>query len=217
MDQKTIHIINGLLTRDPRINLNDSQIAITEDNGQTVLSGTVSTVAVKKLAVRHASQVTGQGHIIDELRVSTPNPMGELELAEQVRRSFIDEKNIEETQISIETDPLGTITLRGHVRSLVQKRLSEVLCWWVRGVTDVHNEINVLPPEQDNDDELKDNLMVIMEKDVLVNPKKFSLDVHDGTVTLQGHVDSEMEKDAAEMDCWYTPGVVEVSNQLSLS
>ena len=52
--------------------------------------------------------------------------------------------------------PVDGITLKGHVRSLVQKRLCEVLCWWVKGVTDVHNELKVQPFEEDNDEELKD-------------------------------------------------------------
>ena len=89
-----------------------------------------------------------------------------------------------------------------------------MLCWWIPGVTSVANLIAVQPEEFDNDDELKDNLVTILEKDVLVNPRKFRLTVKDGCVTLSGRADSETERDAAERDCWYTPGVREVTNNL---
>jgi osmotically-inducible protein OsmY len=55
-----------------------------------------------------------------------------------------------------------------------------------------------------------------MEKDVLVNPKKFRIEVRQGVVTLLGHVDSPIEKSAAGKDCWYTPGVVDVINELTV-
>jgi osmotically-inducible protein OsmY len=153
----------------------------------------------------------------DELRVETPNPMGDLEIAEHIRRSFVAERNIEEAQIDIETDNRGGVILRGSVRSLIQVRLCEVLSWWVRGVTDVRNLLVVHPPEEDNDEELKDNLTTIMEKDFLVDPKKFRIEVREGVVTLRGQVGSEIEKDAAEKDCWYTPGVIDVVNQLQVA
>lgn len=78
------------------------------------------------------------------------------------------------------------------------------------------NLLIVEPPEQDSDEELKDNLITILEKDVLVNPKKFRLEVLHGIVTLRGRVDSPIEKSAAEKDCWYTPGVVDVVNELTV-
>jgi osmotically-inducible protein OsmY len=80
----------------------------------------------------------------------------------------------------------------------------------------VQNLLVVDPPEQDNDEELKDNLITIMEKDVLVNPKKFRIDVRQGVVTLRGRVDSPIEKSASEKDCWYTPGVIDVVNELTV-
>ncbi len=49
--------IHSLFTRDTRINLGESEISITEDQGQITLSGTVPTVAAKRLAVRLAESV----------------------------------------------------------------------------------------------------------------------------------------------------------------
>lgn len=210
---KTIH---GVLTRDPRIHFNQTEINISSDAGYLTLEGTVPTVAAKRLALSLAQKVPGVKSVRDELRVEVVNPMGDLEIATHVRNAFVQERNIEEDHIEIETDPEGGVILRGTVHSLVQRRMCEVLCWWIPGVTAVTNLIVVDPPEEDNDEELKDNLITIMEKDVLVNPSKFRIEVRDGRVTLRGQVDVDYERDAAEKDCWYTPGVVDVSNELTL-
>ncbi|MBE0597790.1 MAG: BON domain-containing protein [Desulfuromonadales bacterium] len=206
--------VRGALTRDTRINLQRSNLSLTEDDGFVTLGGTVPSVAAKRLAVRLARSVPGVKEVRDQLRVAVADSMGDRQIATHVRHALIQERNIEEQQIEIATDPQGGVTLRGTVHSLVQRRLCEVLCWWVPGVTAVDNQIAVDPPDQDNDDELRDNLLVILGKDVLVNPSKFRVDVHDGRVVLQGRVDSSLEKDAAEKDCWYTPGVEDVENRL---
>lgn len=215
-DRHIIAQVEGVLSQDPRVRLHSSQLLVGSEGGYVTLGGEVPTVGAKRVAVRLAGGVEGVKSVQDELRVETPNPMGDLEIAEHIRRSFIAERNIEEGQIDIETDTRGGVILRGSVRSLIQVRLCEVLSWWVRGVTDVQNLLVVHPPEEDNDEELKDNLTTIMEKDFLVDPKKFRIEVRQGVVTLRGQVSSEIEKDAAEKDCWYTPGVVDVVNQLQV-
>ena len=215
-EREIIRQIEGALTRDLRVNLPASDIAITCEGGHVTLSGMVESVAAKRLAPRLAAHIQGVKTVDDQLRVIPPNPMGDLEIAEHVRHALIHERNIEEQNITIETDPDGGVVLRGHVHSLAQKRLSEVICWWIPGVTDVRNLLVINPPEQDNDEELKDNLITIMEKDVLVNPKKFRIEVRQGVVTLLGRVDSPIEKSAAGKDCWYTPGVVDVINELTV-
>jgi osmotically-inducible protein OsmY len=215
-EREIIRQIQGALTRDLRVNLPASDISISGVEGYVTVSVSVDSVAEWRLAPRLAAQIQGVKTVDDRLRVSPPNPMCDLEIAEHVRHALIQERNIEEQNIDIETDTDGGVILRGHVRSLIQKRLSEVLCWWIPGVTSVQNLLVVDPPEQDNDEELKDNLITIMEKDVLVNPKKFRIDVRQGVVTLRGRVDSPIEKSASEKDCWYTPGVIDVVNELTV-
>jgi osmotically-inducible protein OsmY len=215
-DRHIIQQIEGAFTRDSRVQPNPGTLAVQSEGGYVTLSGAVSSVAAKRLATSLVRSVPGVKNIADRIRVEAPNPMGDLEIAEHVRHAFIQERNIEEDHIDIETDAEGGVTLRGSVHSLVQLRLCEVLCWWIPGVTDVRNLLVVNPPEEDSDEELKDNLITIMEKDVLVNPKKFRVEVAGGRVTLRGRVDSETERDAAEKDCWYTPGVMEVDNRLTV-
>lgn len=215
-DRKIVEGIGGALTRETRVQREKSEITVTSESGYVTLGGTLPTVAAKRLAVRLAGAQAGVRSVRDELRVTAANPMGDLEIAEHVRHALLQERNIEEGHIDIETDPDGLVILRGTVHSLVQKRLCEVLCWWIPGVTNVRNLVVVDPPEEDSDEELRDNLIIILEKDVLVRPDKFRVEVRDGTVTLRGRVDSPVERDAAERDCWYTPGVLDVANELTV-
>jgi len=217
VDREIIRKIEGTLTRDKRVKLNSGAVEISCEGGCVTLTGTIPTVAAIRLAVRLAQELPEVKSVRDELRVTTDSPMGDLQIADHVRHAFIQERNIEEQNIEIETAPEGVVILKGHVHALAYTRLCEVLCWWVPGVTEIRNLLVVDPPEEDSDEELKDNLITIMEKDVLVNPSKFRLDVREGKVTLRGQVDSKMEKDAAEKDCWYTPGVIDVSNVLTVS
>ena len=216
-DRQLIQKIEGALTRDRRINLNAGAMEISCEGGYVTLGGTVPTVAAKRLAVRLAEELPEVKSVRDELRVATSSPMGDLQIADHVRHAFIQERNIEEGNIEIETDPDGAVILRGHVHALAYKRLCEVLCWWVPGVSNVRNLLVVDPPEEDSDEELRDNLITILEKDILVNPTKFRLDVLGRKVTLRGRVDSQTEKEAAEKDCWYTPGVIDVADELTVT
>lgn len=215
-DQTLIHQIEGAFTRDSRIASGSREIAIRCESGYVTLSGMVPSVAAKRLAVSLAALVPGVKTVEDQTRVTTADPMGDLEIAEHVRHAFIQEANLEEEGIEIESDGEGGVILRGRVHSLIQRRLCEVLCWWVPGVTEVRNLLVIHPAEEDSDEELRDNLITIMEKDVLVNPKKFRVEVRNGIVTLRGQVDSDLERDVAEKDCWYTPGVRDVENLLNL-
>lgn len=214
-DRKIVKEIGGALTRETRVQRQAGDIHVTSESGYVTLDGTLPTVAAKRLAVRLAAEGPGVRAVRDELRVTVANPMGDLEIAEHVRHALLQERNIEEGHIEIETDPDGLVILRGTVHSLVQRRLCEVLCWWIPGVSNVRNLVVVDPAEEDSDEELRDNLITIMEKDVLVRPDKFRVEVRDGVVTLRGRVDTPLEREVAERDCWYTPGVLDVVNELT--
>ncbi|MFO7982360.1 MAG: BON domain-containing protein [Desulfuromonadales bacterium] len=208
--------IESQLTHDPRVKFEQCELDIDVENGIVSLSGSVPSVAAKRLAYQLAKGTDGVEKVEDRILVNPPMAMGDREILDHIRQAFIQEKNIELENIDIHTDPLGRVTLQGHAHSLIQKRLCEVLSWWVPGVTSVDNLIEVRPQESDNDDELKDNIVTILEKDGLVDPRKFSVIVEDGGVTLRGHADSETERETAARDCWYTYGVREVINEIEV-
>jgi osmotically-inducible protein OsmY len=215
-DLKIVQQATGQFTHDQRINIAQSDLAIGCAEGLVTLRGTVPSVAAKRLAARLAAAVPGVKGVDDQLRVASHMAMGDQQITNHINRSFLQERNFEAEQIDLEVRNGGEVTLRGTVHALVYWRLAEVLCWWIPGVTAVDNQLEVSPPEQDSDEELTDNLLVILGKDMLVDPSRFQLKASGGVVTLRGAVPSAVTREAAEKDCWYTPGVVDVINELAV-
>jgi osmotically-inducible protein OsmY len=111
----------------------------------------------------------------------------------------------------------GVVTLDGWVISLSHKRMAGVLAWWVPGCRDVVDGLEVLPPEQDNDDEVSDALSLVLEMDPMIpNPEQIRVHTHNYVVTLDGLVATQTEKDRVEQDAWCLFSVDNVINQLAV-
>lgn len=61
----------------------------------------------------------------------------------------------------------------------------------------------MLPPEQDNDDEVSDALSLVLELDPLIpHSEQIHVQTRNYVVTLEGLVNMETEKTRAEQDAW---------------
>ena len=116
-------------------------------------------------------------------------------------------------ELSVET---GVITLTGQVISLSHKRLAGVLAWWARGCRDVVNGLEVVPSEEDNDDEVTDALRLVLETDPYVHADQIGIGTRDYVVTLEGVVASEEERQRAETDAWCLFAVDKVINHIEV-
>ena len=108
----------------------------------------------------------------------------------------------------------GVVTLDGQVSSLSHKRLAGVLAWWVPGTRDVVNGIEVVPIQEDSDDEIAEAVKLVLEKDPLINANRICVTVRNAVVALEGLVVNRVESEMAEMDAWYVFGVDRVANRL---
>ena len=108
----------------------------------------------------------------------------------------------------------GVVTLDGQVSSLSHKRLAGVLAWWVPGSRDVVNGLEVVPVQEDSDDEIAEAVKLVLEKDPLINAYRIRVTVRADVVTLEGLVVNNAESEMAEMDAWYVSGVDRVVNRL---
>ncbi|MGA9546922.1 MAG: BON domain-containing protein [Rhodomicrobium sp.] len=137
---------------------------IFEDDGSLVLDGEVPNVAAKKLALERTAAIPGITGIVDRLHVIPATPMGDGEIRVHVRDALINEPAFENLEVrssmlangcSLAAFPkevrapsmLRSRTgLNGRVPGLPSKRLAGVLAWWVPGVRDVVNGIELDPP-----------------------------------------------------------------------
>ncbi len=233
--RQTLAHVRGLLEREPRVGFHRHPIALEfAPDGTLTMSGEVESLTAKKSALRLAASVAGVAGIIDRLRVAPPHPMGDKEILDHLRGALLEEAALAgytlvltgrgETLaarqpaaapgvIEIEIAD-GIVTLNGRVASLAHKRLAGLLAWWVPGISDVVNGLEVLPPQEDSDDEIADFARLAFEKDPLVSETRIRARVAGGVVTLEGLASSVKERDAAEADAWAIFGVDRVANHI---
>ncbi len=225
------------LEREPRVNLHGISVTVEFDDGTLTLIGETGEVAAKKLALELAAAVPGVTGIVDRLRVAPAEVMEDGVIRDHVGDAIVGEPAFLEYAVRVlvkgAPEPLreppepagvievdvtgGVVILNGRAGSLSHKRLAGVLSWWVPGSRDVVNGLDVLPPMEDNDDEVADAVRLVLEKDPFVNASQVRVGCRNYIVTLDGVVPREKEKDMAEADAWYVFRVNRVVNRLEVS
>ncbi|MHB1092568.1 BON domain-containing protein [Thiobacillus sp.] len=235
-----IKTVRAGLEREPRINLHRWPIHLeVSDDCVLIMEGDVESVAAKKMAREIAGTVPEVRGVVDRLQVAPAEPKGDGEILDALETLLLEVRDLKNCTLRVmkKGQPLtlqeisdddasgdilvgvkaGVVTLGGWVISLSHKRLAGVLAWWAPGCRDVVNELEVLPPEQDGDDEVSDALSLVLEMDPLIpHPGQIRIQTHHYVVTLQGLVNTQAERDRAEQDAWYLFGVNKVSNQIAV-
>jgi osmotically-inducible protein OsmY len=235
LPEARIDELMAALERDPRIDVHHHPVRASLREGQWVLEGVVKNIAAKKLIHTTARRLAGDTPILDQLRVLAAEPKEDGALRDEVCNLLLQEPVFLEYGLRVAQDggavilrePRedasrvvdievgdGTVIMSGTVGSLSHRRLAEALVWWTAGCEVVDNRLQVFPPEEDNDGELADVILMVLEKDPLVHASQLSLSVKDGIVRLEGYVASKEEKHLAAMDVWCVPGVQDVIDHI---
>lgn len=112
----------------------------------------------------------------------------------------------------------GTVTLRGTVASLRQKRAAGRAAARVRGVTRIDNELQVQIPYRDrrDDDDLRGDVLEALMLDGSV-PMTVDAQARDGLVALSGTAERHYQREVAESRTASVPGVVCIDNAITLA
>jgi osmotically-inducible protein OsmY len=229
-----------------RLDQSPIEVVFNEIDDTVTLQGEAPDIAAKKLALELAAAVPGARGVVDRLRVAPSARMSDEEIRDHIRDAFIQEPAFANCAIRVRTkegmetfnDPAekrgdfmiivgegmalqegrdeGVVLLEGQTPSLSHKRLAGALAWWVPGSRDVLNCLEVVPPEEDNDDEITDAVKIVLDKDPFVDEVQILVATRNRVVTLDGAVRSEGEKDMAEFDAWFVFGVDRVINNLQV-
>lgn len=202
-----------MLTEKLKFDPNDFPIALRMEDGTIVMEGMVSNVGLKKRALLLAMGLQEIQGVVDRLRVRPSVSMSDDEIRDHMRGALTQESALNGLDINIEVRD-GVVDLEGQVWSLSHKRLAGVLAWWIPGVLDVINSIEVNPPEEDSDGELSDAVRLALEKDKLVDAQSLKVSTNGYVVTLEGVTGCAAEREAAEDDAWFTWGVNDVVNNI---
>jgi osmotically-inducible protein OsmY len=231
-----IEEILSALGQDPRIDLKAYPIKIVlQENGELLLSGEVPNIAVKMLVIKKVGMVSGLLPVTEELHIEPIERLDDGLILEFVCKSLTEEpylKNcsiysriaedrsmIKESffkargviEVSVEN---GVICLDEYVLNLTQKQLAGVLAWWSPGARSVINNLAISPPDANSSHELHDTIKLVMERDPFLASDHIQITTNNSTVTLEGTVETETQKQMAENNVWYLAGSSHVINHL---
>jgi osmotically-inducible protein OsmY len=232
--------VRAALEIDPRVDLHRFPIHVaTDGNGGLRLEGDVESIAAKRVAVALAQRVSGMDRVIDALRLVPAEPRGDGEVRDAFARGLLQQPELRNCtlrqhnrgriemvqeghgdwlsgEIDLGVDE-GVVAIDGKVISLSHKRMIEAIAWWTPGCRHVVNRLQVVPAEEDNDDELADAIRLVLEMDPLIHADQIGIKTQRGVVTLAGVLQRDEERRMAEMDAWSVWGVTDVHNQIELA
>jgi len=140
----------------------------------------------------------------------------DLDIVRDVTETLAWDTRIDDSRIRVKSEN-GRVTLSGTVTLFSEKTAASDDAWRIKGVREVENELVVSPAETRSDREIADDIVSSLRRDPRVHERGIVVDVAGGVVRLSGTVRSLAEKRAIEEAAWYTSGVVDVVDDLTIA
>ncbi len=143
--------------------------------------------------------------------------MNDLDLRDLVLEELEFKPDINAASIGV-TVQNGVVTLSGHVNSYAQKVSAERTVKAMKGVRGLAEEIEVRLNKLEGtaDDTIASRALNIIAWSSDANVEGIKVTVQKGTVTLEGQLDWQCQKEAIEQAVWRLSGVVGVHNRITL-
>jgi osmotically-inducible protein OsmY len=111
----------------------------------------------------------------------------------------------------------GIVTISGTVDEIWKKSLIQELALDTSGVKKVKNTIEVAPSHKESDENLAIKIKNTIDKNYMIDSDRVQISVRKGIVRLTGEVRSQLALRAAINSATYTPGVMEINNELRVA
>ena len=138
-----------------------------------------------------------------------------------LQRDILEELNfdpqVDPAHIGVVADQ-GVVTLTGHVSSYAEKLAAEQAVRRVKGVRAIAEEIEVRVPNHKKtaDDEIAKRVLDILNWDSALPENAIRITVQDGWVNLEGEVDWQFQRAAAQNQVGKLSGLVGIINNITL-
>jgi osmotically-inducible protein OsmY len=212
MDDKRLRMdIIDELDWEPRVD--STHIAVAVENGVVTLTGHVPNFAQKVTAENTVKRVHGVRAIAQELEVRPPHTATRAD--DEIAKRAVD---ILSWDITVPKDAVqvkiqdGWVTLTGEVDWHYQREAAEDNVRKLSGVMGLSNLITIKPRVQATD--LKRRIEDALKRNALTEANAIRVEAIDGTVNLQGRVQSWHERDLVENAVWAAAGVNKVEDHL---
>jgi osmotically-inducible protein OsmY len=141
----------------------------------------------------------------------------DVELQRHVLEELDWEPSIDAAQIGV-TAKEGVVTLTGHVPVYAQKHMAEEVTKRVHGVRAIANEIEVRPSSSSrrDDTDIAAAALHAVEWDAGVPHDRVHITVQEAWISLDGSVDFQFQKEAADRAVRHLMGVRGVSNTIQV-
>lgn len=219
-DEQIEDAITRRLASNPEIESTD--LVASSVDGEVTLSGTVSSWAEREEAELLASEVAGVKQVTNNIVTTWTATRTDREIRSDVLASL--DRDVYLTDLPVEVAVKdGIVTLTGTVGNAYEHDRAFDDARWVRGVADVHNDLDVDWMENQGvaakqripgDDQLKAAVRDELDQDWRLDPTGINVDVDMGAVTLSGTVFTHEERRIAERDARDVVGVAWVTNRL---
>lgn len=144
------------------------------------------------------------------------NRRSDRDIIRDVAETLAWDTRIDDSQVKVDAQQ-GRVTLTGTVTMFSEKTAAAEDAWRIKGVREVVNELVVSPPDLRLDRDIAEDVVRALERDPRVDHRNIVVDVAGSVVHLSGVVRNLAEKRAAEENAWYTSGVIDVVDDLTIS
>lgn len=204
--------------------IDDALIEVAVEDGRVDLTGTVGSAAEKARAVNKAwvngaIAVDAAGLEVarwardEDLRKGKYVVKPDDQIQQAIRAALIQDPRMDAANIRLQVVG-GIVTLRGTVDNLQAKRAATQDARNTVGVVNVKNRLKVRPVKTRSDEVIAEDVLSAIERDPYLEQYEIVIDVIDGTVFLNGMVDSYFEKTQADIVASAIQGVEQVENDL---
>jgi osmotically-inducible protein OsmY len=210
-DDDLVRDVSAELFWDPKVD--NVAIAVSADDGVVSLRGTVGSFRQKREAKHAAERVFGVERVTNELQVRLLDEFGreDADLRGDVLQALMLDTLVPTTIDAKVAD--GEVTLKGKADWQFQRDEAEFVAANVPGVIEVWDEVQLTRDEPYVGD-IEQSIKKAFARNAKLDQESLSVETLDGTVTIEGTVNSWSEHDAAIAVAWAAPGVIAVDDQI---
>jgi len=169
-------------------------------DGIVTLTGTVPTILEKDRAVRIAQMVKGVRSVVDRIEVKDTGRAAP-EIRKDVVAALSADPATDSWEIGVQVRD-GAVTLTGDADSYAERMLATKVVKGVRGVREVHNNLELTYPTDRLDYEIQQDIDQRLRWDARIDDGLIDAEVSNGEVTLDGTVGSAYERGLAITNAW---------------
>jgi osmotically-inducible protein OsmY len=196
------------LESDPAVDT--AGVGVTAKNGVVALTGFIDSYTGKLAAERAAKRVRGVRAVANDIDVRLRMERSDPEIATDAASALALRSALPDNLQAVVHN--GHVTLTGKVTWMFQKISAEDAVRHVRSVRGVRNYIEIVPKAFEHD--VLHRIVAALHRQADLDATHISVNVTGDVAVLTGHVETWLQRKAAERASGNAPGIARVDNRL---